>query len=65
LKERGECKEPIPHDSVFIGALSLDGMVETVEGMLPALMAAKSLGFKKVHLPYDPLIPFDMFEGLE
>lgn len=65
LKERGEFKEPIPHDAVFIGALSLDGTVEKVEGMLPALMAAKSLGFKKVYIPYDPLIPFDMFEGLE
>ncbi|MGZ4161236.1 MAG: magnesium chelatase domain-containing protein, partial [Neobacillus sp.] len=65
LKERGECKEEIPHDSVFIGALSLDGTVEKVEGMLPALMAAKSMGFKKVYLPHDPLIPFEMFEGLE
>jgi magnesium chelatase family protein len=65
LKERGECKEPIPRDTVFIGALSLDGTVEKVEGMLPALMAAKSLGFKKVYLPYDPLIPLGMFEGLE
>jgi magnesium chelatase family protein len=65
LKERGECKEEIPHDSVFIGALSLDGTVEKVEGMLPALMAAKSIGFKKVFLPYDPLIPYEMFEGLE
>ncbi|WP_071392622.1 YifB family Mg chelatase-like AAA ATPase [Bacillus tuaregi] len=65
LKERGEFKEPIPQDSVFLGALSLDGTVEKVEGMLPALMAAKSIGFKKVYIPYDPLIPFDMFEGLE
>ena len=65
LKERGELKEKIPEDSVFIGALSLDGTVEKVEGMLPALMAAKSLGFKRVYLPYDPLIPLDMFEGLE
>lgn len=65
LKERGEFKEPIPHDAVFIGALSLDGTVKKVEGMLPALMAAKSIGFKKVYIPYDPLTLFDMFEGLE
>ncbi|WP_191560026.1 magnesium chelatase domain-containing protein [Metabacillus idriensis] len=50
---------------MFIGALSLDGAVEKVEGMLPALIAAKSLGFKRVHLPFDPLIPLDMLEGLE
>lgn len=65
LKEKGEFKAEIPEDSVFIGALSLDGTVEKVEGMLPALIAAKSLGFKTVYLPYDPLIPLEMLEGLE
>ena len=65
LKEMGELKEKIPGDSVFIGALSLDGTVEKVEGMLPALMATKSLGFKRAYLPYDPLIQLDMLEGLE
>lgn len=65
LKETGELKEKIPEDAVFIGALSLDGTVEKVEGMLPALIAAKSLGFKKVYLPYDPLLPLEMMEGVE
>lgn len=65
LKEKGEMKERIPEDSVFIGALSLDGTVETVEGMLPALLAAKSLGFKRVYLPYDPYLPMDTLEGIE
>lgn len=65
LKEKGECKSEIPGDSVFIGALALDGTVEKIEGMLPALIAAKKLGFKKVYLPYDSLIPLKMFEGLE
>lgn len=65
LKEKDELKEKIPEDSVFIGALSLDGTVEKVEGMLPALIAAKSLGFKRIYLPFDPLLPLDMFEGLE
>lgn len=65
LKEKGELKERVPEDSVFIGVLSLDGTVEKVEGMFPALIAATSLGFKRVYLPYDPLIPLDMFEGLE
>ena len=52
LKERGEFKEPIPQDAVFIGALRLDGTVEKVEGMLPTLMVAKSIGFKKVYIPF-------------
>ncbi|MED4354376.1 magnesium chelatase domain-containing protein [Schinkia azotoformans] len=56
LKKTGELEEKIPKDTVFIGALSLDGSVVKVEGMLPALIAAKKLGFKKVYLPYDPLL---------
>lgn len=65
LKEKDECKSEIPKDTVFIGALALDGTVEKIEGMLPALIAAKKLGFKKAYLPYDPLIPLRMFEGIE
>ncbi|OAS88200.1 MULTISPECIES: YifB family Mg chelatase-like AAA ATPase [Metabacillus] len=65
LKDMGEFKGEIPEDSVFIGVLSLDGTVEKVEGMLPALIAAKTLGFMRVYLPYDPLLPVEMLEGLE
>lgn len=65
LKEKNNIKEQIPHDTMFIGALSLDGMVERVEGMLPALIAAKKLGYKKVFLPYDPRVPIDMLNGIE
>jgi magnesium chelatase family protein len=65
LKERGYIKEEIPHDAAFIGALSLDGTVAKVEGMLPAVIAAKGLGIKLVFLPYDPLIPIDLLEGIE
>lgn len=65
LKETDHLKEDIPQDTAFIGALSLDGTIEKVEGMLPALIAAKVLGLKSVYLPYDPLIPIEMLEGLE
>jgi len=63
LKEKGQIKEEIPQDTAFIGALSLDGTVVKVEGMLPALIAAAGLGFKRVFLPYDPLIPIDMLRA--
>ena len=65
LIEMGECKAKVPQDSVFIGALSLDGTIEKVDGMLPALIAAKTLGFRRVYLPYDSLLPLDMLDGLE
>ncbi|GAE28083.1 Mg(2+) chelatase family protein [Halalkalibacter wakoensis JCM 9140] len=65
LKERKHFSEEIPRETAFIGALSLDGSIVKVEGMLPALIAAKALEFKKVFLPYDPLIPIEMLEGIE
>ncbi|MFC0472233.1 magnesium chelatase domain-containing protein [Halalkalibacter kiskunsagensis] len=65
LKERKQFNEAVPQETAFIGALSLDGSVAKVEGMLPALIAAKALGFKRVVLPYDPLIPIEMLEGIE
>ncbi|WP_413378099.1 YifB family Mg chelatase-like AAA ATPase [Alkalihalobacillus sp. 1P02AB] len=65
LKEKKQIQNEIPQETAFIGTLSLDGSVVKVEGMLPAVIAAKSLGFKSVFLPYDPLIPIEMLEGIE
>lgn len=64
LKEKNYIKEQIPHDTMFIGALSLDGTIERIEGMLSALIAAVKLGYKRAFLPYDPLIPIDMLNGI-
>lgn len=65
LKESNQLKDAIPTDTAFIGALSLDGTIEKVEGMLPALLAARGLGLKRVFLPHDPHIPIEMLEGIE
>ncbi|MEH6907547.1 magnesium chelatase domain-containing protein [Neobacillus drentensis] len=65
LKELDMIKCKILLDTVFIGALSLDDMVVKAEGMLPALIAAKGLGLKKIYLPYDPIIPIHMLKDLE
>lgn len=65
LKELSMVKKPIPKDTAFIGALSLDGMVVKAEGMLPALISAKGLGLKKIYLPYDPSIPIQMLKDLD
>ncbi|WP_227394390.1 YifB family Mg chelatase-like AAA ATPase [Jeotgalibacillus aurantiacus] len=47
----------ISSDTAFIGALSLDGKVVPVEGMVAAVLAAKKLGFNKLFLPLDPNVP--------
>jgi magnesium chelatase family protein len=65
LKELNMVKVDIPSDAAFIGALSLDGTVVKAEGLMPALLSAKGLGFKKVYLPYDPTIPIHMLKDLD
>ncbi|MBU9711694.1 YifB family Mg chelatase-like AAA ATPase [Evansella tamaricis] len=58
LKSGGFLKqEKIPSDAGFIGALSLDGTILPVEGMIAAILAAKHLGLRKLFLPFDSTIP--------
>ncbi|UCZ52930.1 YifB family Mg chelatase-like AAA ATPase [Bacillus shivajii] len=65
LKSGDFIKRRLPTDCAFIGALSLDGSVVPVEGMLPAILAAKKLNVKKLFLPYDPTIPQIDLDELE
>ncbi|MCM3365110.1 magnesium chelatase domain-containing protein, partial [Niallia sp. MER TA 168] len=65
LKELGEVKREIPIDTAFIGALSLDGSVASGEGILPAVIAARGLGIKRVYLPYDSVLPLHMLQDIE
>ncbi|PAE38173.1 YifB family Mg chelatase-like AAA ATPase [Bacillus sp. 7884-1] len=65
LKELKVIKEEIRLDTAFFGTLSLDGTIESAEGLLPALIAAKALGLKQIYIPDDPTIPIDMLHGLE
>lgn len=55
----------VPENYGFIGALSLDGAIVSVEGMLPAVLSAKKLGIKRLYMPYDEKLPFLDIEGLE
>ncbi|WP_335871154.1 YifB family Mg chelatase-like AAA ATPase [Bacillus sp. 2205SS5-2] len=57
LKSGNFLKDHIPADAGFIGALSLDGTVLPVEGMIAAILAAKKLKLRTLYLPFDPTIP--------
>lgn len=65
MKEAGEFKDPIPEDAAFLGVLSLDGSVKSVDGMLPAIIAAKKEGFKRLYLPVDHELPIHHIDGIE
>ncbi|MGM0877154.1 MAG: magnesium chelatase domain-containing protein [Bacillota bacterium] len=65
LKCRKFLKEKIPDDTGFIGALSLDGTLLPIEGMIAAILAAKRLRLKKLFLPFDPTTPNVDIDDLE
>lgn len=65
LSSMQESAVTIPETTGFIGALSLDGAVQPAEGMLPAVLAAKRLGIKKLYMPVDDQLPFFEIAGMD
>ncbi|MEH7272316.1 magnesium chelatase domain-containing protein [Neobacillus vireti] len=55
----------IPENSGFIGALSLDGAIVPIEGMLHAVLAAKKAGLQRLYMPYDEKLLYLDFNDLE
>jgi magnesium chelatase family protein len=55
----------IPKDTAFLGSLSLDGSIQPIEGILPALLAAKNLGIKQILCPYHPCLHGLEINGVE
>lgn len=55
----------IPENTGFIGALSLEGAILPVVGMLPAVLAAKKLGIQKLYMPFDEKLPILDFCDLD
>lgn len=60
-----ELETAVSGDVGFIGALSLDGAVQPVEGLLPAILAAKRLGVRRLYVPFDEKLPPLDFTDLE
>ncbi len=60
-----ELNVKIPSHTGFIGALSLHGEIQPVEGMLPAVLSAKKLGLTRLYMPFDERLPILDFKELE
>lgn len=65
LKSMNVIDTQIDSNTGFIGALSLDGTVLAVEGMLPAVLAAKRIGLTTLYMPYSENLPVLEIEGLD
>lgn len=55
----------IPEHTAFLGALSLDGTIQPIEGILPALLASKQIGFKQIICPNHPSLHGLVLSGIE
>ncbi|MGF6953822.1 magnesium chelatase family protein [Neobacillus sp. B4I6] len=65
LQSLHELEVIVPEDTGFLGSLSLDGSIQPVEGMLPAVLAAKRLGIHKLYMPFDEELPVLDLKPLE
>lgn len=52
-------------DFVVIGELGLDGKIKAVQGVLPILISAREMGFKKFIIPKDNESEASFIEGIE
>ena len=52
-------------EKIFIGELSLDGMVRGVQGVLPIVLMARKKGFKQIVIPKDNSHEASVVEGVE
>ncbi|MBO7199389.1 MAG: YifB family Mg chelatase-like AAA ATPase [Alistipes sp.] len=52
-------------DSMFIGELSLNGMLRPVKGVLPLVAMAREHGLKRVFMPIDNVMEGAVVEGIE
>jgi magnesium chelatase family protein len=59
LVEQSSCEEHL-----FLGELSLDGLVRPVKGALPVAVAAKRLGFQGIFLPHENAPEAGVVEGI-
>lgn len=54
----------VPKGSAFIGALSLNGEVSAINGVLPMAIKAKEEGFENIFVPFDNAAECRIIEGI-
>lgn len=51
-------------NSIFIGELSLDGSVRSVNSILPSVIGARAKGYKNIFIPYDNYFEASIIDGI-
>ena len=53
LSAMGEVREEIPRDTIILGELMLNGDVTGINGILPMVIKARSMGIRRCIIPYE------------
>ncbi|MGO1978852.1 YifB family Mg chelatase-like AAA ATPase [Brachybacterium tyrofermentans] len=62
---QGDLSVHVPGDTVLLGELGLDGRLRPIPGVLPALLAARTLGISRAIVPEQNLLEARLVEGVE
>ncbi|GAA4530681.1 YifB family Mg chelatase-like AAA ATPase [Brachybacterium paraconglomeratum] len=62
---QGDLLRHVPADTVLLGELGLDGRLRPIPGVLPALLAARSLGITRAIVPEENLPEARLVEGVD
>ncbi|MEI6648556.1 MAG: YifB family Mg chelatase-like AAA ATPase [Actinomycetes bacterium] len=65
LLAQGAISESSTHQSIFLAELGLNGELRPVRGILPALLAAKRMGYTKAYVARANRIEAGLVEGVE
>ena len=65
LMAQGLIPKDEPGTCIYLGELALDGQVRSVRGVLPAVLAAKKLGFSKALVPFKNYAEAKCVSGIE
>ncbi|WP_138420458.1 YifB family Mg chelatase-like AAA ATPase [Aquibacillus sediminis] len=65
LKEEEKLDVEFDADTAFVGSLRLDGTIQSVDGLLPSVLAATKLGFKRLYLPSSLELPLANIPSLD
>ena len=65
LAASGQISESASDEYILLGELALDGSLRRAEGVLPATVAAKELGYKKILVPFENAKEASVVDGIE
>lgn len=65
LSANGEIKRETLKDFVVLGELSLDGDIRKINGLMPMLISAKQMGFKKFIIPKENTMEASYIDDIE